>query len=94
MKDHTPADIRNFAVVGHASAGKTLLAEETDPEMRAMAQRREVTRIGIDGFNEILTASGGKVRLELKGDKKMAPGALIRMILLQVTPGRKPRERR
>ena len=27
MKDHTPADIRNFALVGHAAAGKTMLAE-------------------------------------------------------------------
>ena len=27
MKEFQPADIRNFAVVGHASAGKTLLTE-------------------------------------------------------------------
>ena len=27
MKDYTPADIRNFALVGHAAAGKTMLAE-------------------------------------------------------------------
>lgn len=27
MKDYQPADIRNFAVVGHASAGKTMLCE-------------------------------------------------------------------
>jgi elongation factor G len=27
MKDYKPADIRNFAVVGHASGGKTMLTE-------------------------------------------------------------------
>ena len=27
MKDYQPADIRNFAIVGHATAGKTLLCE-------------------------------------------------------------------
>src|SRR5208283_4425768 len=27
MKNYTPADIRNFAVVGHASSGKTMLCE-------------------------------------------------------------------
>jgi len=27
MKDYKPKDIRNFAVVGHASSGKTMLAE-------------------------------------------------------------------
>ena len=27
MKEYPPADIRNFAVVGHASAGKTMLSE-------------------------------------------------------------------
>jgi elongation factor G len=27
MKDYQPADIRNFAVVGHASSGKTMLSE-------------------------------------------------------------------
>src|SRR5215831_8094895 len=27
MKDHQAADIRNFAIVGHASAGKTMLSE-------------------------------------------------------------------
>ncbi|HUG13120.1 MAG TPA: elongation factor G [Opitutaceae bacterium] len=27
MKDYTPAEIRNFALVGHAAAGKTMLAE-------------------------------------------------------------------
>src|ERR1043165_8838887 len=27
MKEFLPADIRNFAIVGHASAGKTLLSE-------------------------------------------------------------------
>src|ERR1051326_549492 len=27
MKEYPPADIRNFAVVGHASSGKTMLAE-------------------------------------------------------------------
>ena len=27
MQTPTPADIRNFAVVGHASAGKTMLTE-------------------------------------------------------------------
>ena len=27
MKEYQPADIRNFAVVGHASAGKTMLSE-------------------------------------------------------------------
>src|SRR3954471_19324758 len=27
MKDYKPADIRNFAIVGHASSGKTMLSE-------------------------------------------------------------------
>src|SRR4051812_13877561 len=27
MKEYAPADIRNFAVVGHASSGKTMLTE-------------------------------------------------------------------
>jgi elongation factor G len=27
MKDYSPADIRNFAIVGHASSGKTMLSE-------------------------------------------------------------------
>src|SRR5678815_1546421 len=27
MERHLPADIRNFAIVGHASSGKTMLAE-------------------------------------------------------------------
>ena len=27
MKTYQPADIRNFAVVGHASSGKTMLSE-------------------------------------------------------------------
>src|SRR5207245_11294557 len=27
MKEYKPADIRNFAVVGHASSGKTMLSE-------------------------------------------------------------------
>ena len=27
MKNYPPADIRNFAIVGHASCGKTLLSE-------------------------------------------------------------------
>src|SRR5215471_13780892 len=27
MKDHSPAEIRNFAIVGHASSGKTMLSE-------------------------------------------------------------------
>ncbi len=27
MKDYQAADIRNFAVVGHASSGKTMLCE-------------------------------------------------------------------
>ena len=27
MRDYQPADIRNFAIVGHATAGKTLLCE-------------------------------------------------------------------
>ena len=27
MKNYPPAEIRNFAIVGHASAGKTLLSE-------------------------------------------------------------------
>src|SRR4051812_1934486 len=27
MKDYQPADIRNFAIVGHASSGKTMLSE-------------------------------------------------------------------
>src|SRR2546421_10597630 len=27
MKEYQPADIRNFAVVGHASSGKTMLSE-------------------------------------------------------------------
>src|SRR5208282_3233236 len=27
MKEHQPADIRNFAIVGHASCGKTMLSE-------------------------------------------------------------------
>jgi len=27
MKNYAPADIRNFAVVGHASSGKTMLCE-------------------------------------------------------------------
>jgi len=27
MKDYKPKDIRNFAVVGHASSGKTMLTE-------------------------------------------------------------------
>src|ERR1043165_1927914 len=27
MKTYTPADIRNFAIVGHASSGKTMLSE-------------------------------------------------------------------
>ena len=27
MKNHPPAEIRNFAIVGHASCGKTMLAE-------------------------------------------------------------------
>src|SRR5262249_22266387 len=27
MKNYLPADIRNFAIVGHATAGKTLLSE-------------------------------------------------------------------
>jgi len=27
MKNYAPADIRNFAVVGHASSGKTMLSE-------------------------------------------------------------------
>src|ERR1017187_3216948 len=27
MKNYPPADIRNFAIVGHASSGKTLLSE-------------------------------------------------------------------
>ena len=27
MKNYAPADIRNFAIVGHASSGKTMLSE-------------------------------------------------------------------
>ena len=27
MKNYPPADIRNFAIVGHASSGKTMLSE-------------------------------------------------------------------
>ena len=27
MKEYQPAEIRNFAIVGHASAGKTVLGE-------------------------------------------------------------------
>src|SRR5207253_10088851 len=27
MKEYQPADIRNFAIVGHASSGKTMLSE-------------------------------------------------------------------
>src|SRR2546421_12504306 len=27
MKEHKPAEIRNFAIVGHASSGKTMLSE-------------------------------------------------------------------
>src|SRR5512139_3362766 len=27
MKEYKPADIRNFAIVGHASCGKTMLSE-------------------------------------------------------------------
>src|SRR5678815_4939979 len=27
MKDYLPAEIRNFAIVGHASSGKTMLSE-------------------------------------------------------------------
>ena len=27
MKSYQPADIRNFAIVGHATSGKTMLAE-------------------------------------------------------------------
>src|SRR5436309_15216004 len=27
MKEYKPADIRNFAIVGHASSGKTMLSE-------------------------------------------------------------------
>ena len=27
MKNYAPSEIRNFAIVGHASAGKTLLSE-------------------------------------------------------------------
>ena len=27
MNTHRPADLRNFAIVGHASSGKTMLAE-------------------------------------------------------------------
>ena len=27
MKNYPPADLRNFAIVGHASSGKTMLAE-------------------------------------------------------------------
>ena len=27
MKDYQPGEIRNFAIVGHASSGKTMLSE-------------------------------------------------------------------
>lgn len=41
------------------------------------ARRARLALIGVDGQRQMLEASGGKIRLYLEGDRKMAPGSLL-----------------
>jgi hypothetical protein len=53
------------------------VADSGDAIAEIPVRQRTVTCVGIDGRKTEATGSGGKIRLELKGDKKMPPGVLV-----------------
>jgi len=59
MKDYQAADIRNFAIVGHASSGKTMLSEAmlaTAGVINRMGSRLTEDRARVRAMMEVLAA--------------------------------------
>ena len=53
------------------------MAGSGDAIVELPAIRNAVTQIGVDGASQVLTANANRVRVVLRGDKKMAPGVLV-----------------
>jgi hypothetical protein len=53
------------------------LANTGDATIEIPVRRSQVQVVSVDGESRIVTASAGRVRLDLKGDSKMAPAWLV-----------------
>ena len=52
MKEYQAADIRNFAIVGHASAGKTMLSEAMLATAGVINRMGSIAEIGRASWRE------------------------------------------
>jgi elongation factor G len=75
MKNYAPADIRNFAVVGHASAGKTMLCESmlmcggVINRMGRIADGSTVSDYHVSEKNRQISVSASLLHMEWSGKK-------------------------
>ena len=75
MKNYAPADIRNFAVVGHASSGKTMLCESmlmcggVISRMGRIADGSTVSDYHISEKNRQISVSASLLHTEWMGKK-------------------------
>jgi elongation factor G len=75
MKNYTPADIRNFALVGHASSGKTMLSEAmlmcggVINRMGRIADGSTVSDYHVSEKNRQISVSASLMHLEWAGKK-------------------------
>src|ERR1017187_2065495 len=75
MKNYPPADIRNFAIVGHASSGKTLLSEAmlrcagVISRMGSIADGTTVSDYHVSEKNRQISVSATLMHLDWTGKK-------------------------
>jgi elongation factor G len=74
MKNYAPADIRNFAVVGHASSGKTMLARRCScggviNRMGRIADGSTVSDYHVSEKNRQISVSASLLHTEWAGKK-------------------------
>jgi elongation factor G len=75
MKNYPPADIRNFAIVGHASSGKTLLSEAmlrcagVITRMGSIAEGTTVSDYHVSEKQRQISVSATLLHLEWAGKK-------------------------
>ena len=75
MKNHPPAEIRNFAIVGHASCGKTVLAEamlrcaDVINRMGKIADGSTVSDYHVSEKQRQISVSASLLHLEWAGKK-------------------------
>ena len=75
MKNHSPAEIRNFAIVGHASCGKTLLSEAmlrcagVINRMGKIADGSTVSDYHVSEKQRQISVSASLLHLEWAGEK-------------------------